>query len=411
MDLNKDRQIVRDLAGKYQQFANSDENIEKIALHKGVNDRKMIRPIVLINEFPVHEFNAEGEMDLHCENDSMKEIEYFFRLQLYRKKHFNEDTHIQQFYPIMKQGYFGYMEGLSIDEDLIRGPGYIAAHMYHDVLSTEEDLEKMHWVPGHYDREGTMKKYDFVADVIGDILPVKVQGHQMGLGLCMWDHIAQLRGVENLLTDLTDRPEFMHKIARKLTDGYIKTLEDGFKNNMYAVEVPDMHCTANYTNDLKPVENYDHIKPENIWGRGAAQIFGFVSPQMHYEFDIKYQLEALKDFGLVYYGCCEGLDNKLELFEEMHNLRKVSITPWANIDVAAEKCNTKYVMSIKPNPANAGPSFNEVTVRKELNEFISAAKKNNCSFELVLKDISTICYKPQNLTRWAEIAMQLVKEH
>ena len=405
--MSNDRQIVRDLACKYLHAANSDENIGKIALHKSVNDLKMTRPVVLVNELPLHEFNAEGEMDLHCEDALLREMELFFRTQLYRKKHFNEDTHMWQFYPVMKQGSFGRMEGLAINEDLIKGPGYISAHMYHDVLSTEEDLDKMHWVAGHYDREGTVKKYELVADAIGDILPVKIQGHQMGLGLCMWDDIAQLRGAENLLTDLADRPDFMHKIARKLTDGYIKTLEDGFKNNMYAVEFPDMHCTANYTNDLPPVEDYSSIKPENVWGRGAAQIFGFVSPEMHYEFDIKYQLEALKDFGLVYYGCCERLDDKIELFGEMKNLRKLSITPWVDIDAAAEKIGTKYVMSVKPNPANAGPSFSEEAVRSELAKILSAAKRYNCSVELVLKDVSTVCYKPQNLTRWTEIAMEM----
>jgi len=303
------------------------------------------------------------------------------------------------------------MEGLPVDEVLIEGPGYIAAHMYNDVLSTEEDLEKLYWVPGHYDSEATMKKYELVSDLIGDILPVKIQGHQMGLGLCIWDDIAQYRGVQNLLTDLADRPDFMHKIARKLTDGYIQTIRDGFKNNMYAIEFPDMHCTATYTNDLKPVLDQDHVKPENVWGRGTAQIFGDVSPAMHDEFDIKYQLEALEPFGLVYYGCCERLDNKIHLLKKMRNLRKISITPWSDIDIAAEKIGTDYVVSVKPNPANAGPSFNEDTVRSELKTIISAVKKHNCSFELVLKDISTVCYKPQNLTRWTQIAMEMVQNY
>jgi len=97
--------------------------------------------------------------------------------------------------------------------------------------------------------------------------------------------------------------------------------------------------------------------------------------------------------------------------KKMHNLRKVSITPWADINAAAEKMGTDYVMSVKPNPANAGPSFNEDTVRKELEPIIKAAKKNNCSFELVLKDISTVCYKPQNLTKWTQIAMEIVNDY
>ena len=72
--MSNDRKIVRELAGKYRQAAFSDENLSKIALHKGVNDLKMIRPIVLVNELPLHEFNAEGEMELHCKDDLMKEM-------------------------------------------------------------------------------------------------------------------------------------------------------------------------------------------------------------------------------------------------------------------------------------------------------------------------------------------------
>ena len=409
--MNKDRQIIRELAVRYLHASSSDENTSKVALHKGVNDRKMIRPIVLVNELPWHEFNSEGELDIHCEDPAMQEIEQFFRMQLFRKKHFNEDTHMWSFYPIMKQGSFGRMVGLTVDEERIDGPGYISAHMYKDVLSTEEDLEKLHWTPGHYDRDSTMKKYEFVADVMGDILPVKVQGHQIAMGHTLWDDVSQYRGVENLLTDLADRPEFMHKIARKLTDGFIKTVQDGIKNNMYSVAYPDLHCASDYTNDLPPVEDYDNIKAENIWGRGVAQIFGFVSPEMHDEFDTQYMVEALEPFGLVYYGCCERLDDKIHLLKKIKNLRKISITPWANVNVAAEKMGTEYVMSIKPNPANAGPSFSEDNVRKELEKFISAAKRHNCSFELVLKDISTVCYKPENLTRWTQIAMEMVKDY
>jgi len=406
-----DRKIVRDLAAKYFREANSDENRSKVALHKGVNDLKMIRPIVLVNELPLHEFNTEGELTLYCEDPLMREVEHFFRVQLYRKKHFNDDNHMYTYYPIMKQGSLAHMSGISIEEDRIESGGHVAAHMYKDVLSTEEELEKIYWKPGHYDRDSTMKRYELVADAIGDILPVKIQGYQMGMGLAVWDDVAQWRGAENLLKDLADRPEFMHQIARKLTDGYIKTIDDGIKNGMYAVEFPDMHCTANYTNDLKPVTDFDNIQPVNLWGRGVAQIFGFVSPQMHDEFDIQYQLEALKPFGLVYYGCCERLDNKIHLLEKMHNLRKISITPWADINAAAEKIGRKYVMSVKPNPANVGAGFNEENVRLELKPIIEAAKRNDCSFELVLKDISTVDNKPQNLTKWTEIAMEMVNDY
>jgi hypothetical protein len=140
----------------------------------------------------------------------------------------------------------------------------------------------------------------------------------------------------------------------------------------------------------------------------VAQIFGDVSPAMHEEFDTQYQIEATKDFGLVYYGCCERLDNKIHLLKKMKNLRKVSITPWSGVNVAAERMGKDYGMSVKMNPANVSAGFDEEVIKNEYRAIASAAKKNGCAFDIVLKDISTVENKPQNLIKWAEILMREV---
>ena len=51
-------------------------------------------------------------------------------------------------------------------------------------------------------------------------------------------------------------------------------------------------------------------------------------------------------------GCCEPLDRKMDIVEKIPNLRKVSITPWADVNVAAESIGKKYVLAAKPNPAS-----------------------------------------------------------
>jgi len=405
-----DRQIIRELAGRYYEAANGDKNRSRVALHKGVNDLRMIRPVVLINELPWHELNANGELSLICEDEKIRGMEYFFRTELFKQKYFPCDIHIRPYYPVMKQGEFGRMAGLEIDEKRIGDPagGHIAAHEYHDVLKTEDDLEQLRWVPGWYDREATAELFYFAAELIGDIMPVKICGHQVAMGHTLWDIVAQYRGVTNLLNDLIERPEFMHKIARKLTDGFILTVQDAVKNNLYAAEYPDLHCSPMYTNDLAPVIDHDSVKPENVWGRGVAQIFGAVSPEMHDEFDIKYQIEALEPFGLVYYGCCERLDNKIHLLRKMKNLRKISITPWSDIDAAAEAIGGDYAMCVKLNPAHVGAGFDEDVIRKEINTVMDAARRNGCAFDMVLKDISTVAGDPRHLIRWAEIATDAV---
>lgn len=45
----------------------------------------------------------------------------------------------------------------------------------------------------------------------------------------------------------------------------------------------------------------------------------------------------LEKFGLTYYGCCEPLHNKIEILQQVKNLRKISISPRADIKIAAKK--------------------------------------------------------------------------
>ena len=406
-----DKKIIRDLAGRYYNAAMSDRNTARVALHKGVNDLKMIRPVVLTNEYPWHELNIDGQLDLKCEDEKMRGIEFYFRSKLLEQKYFPCDNHLRPYYPVFKAGSFGRMQ-MEIDETQILNPdgGYISAHEYHDGLKTEDDLEKLKWIPGYYDHDATVKQMHFMSELLGDIMPVKIVGHQVGMGLTIWDDVAQYRGVTPLLNDLAERPGFMHKIARKLTDAYIKSVETATELNLLAQEYPDLHCSPAYSDDLAPVEDYDNVKPVNCWGRGVAQIFGHVSPAMHDEFDFKYMKEALAPFGLVYYGCCERLDNKIRLLKKIPNLRKISITPWSDINSAAEQIGRDYVMCVKPNPANVGANFDEEVIRAEFKAIFDAARKNGCVFDLVLKDISTVAKKPRNLIRWAEIAMETASD-
>lgn len=53
--MDNDRKILRELAGKYRLYAESEHNVQAAKLHKAGNDLHMIRPVVLIDELPWHE--------------------------------------------------------------------------------------------------------------------------------------------------------------------------------------------------------------------------------------------------------------------------------------------------------------------------------------------------------------------
>ena len=72
----------------------------------------------------------------------------------------------------------------------------------------------------------------------------------------------------------------------------------------------------------------------------------------------------------------------------------------------------KYVLSSKPNPSKVAVDFlDEDDRRKELSKILTASKRNNCHMDIVLKDISTINYNPENIIRWEKIAMEMVNNY
>jgi hypothetical protein len=133
-----------------------------------------------------------------------------------------------------------------------------------------------------------------------------------------------------------------------------------------------------------------------------AQIFSNVSPQMHNEFEIEYAMRWYENFGLAYYGCCEPLDTKMEIVRKLPNIRKVSMSPWSNMERGAEAIGSDYVFSGKPTPA-CFSSWDPDAAKKDIRSILDACIKNSCPVEILMKDISTVKYKPENLWEWAEI--------
>ena len=75
----------------------------------------------------------------------------------------------------------------------------------------------------------------------------------------------------------------------------------------------------------------------------------------------------------------------------------------------AEAMEGKFVYSNKPAPALvAAPSWNPEVVEDDLRTRLNAAQKYNCPVEFTLKDISTVCYEPQRLTRWSEVMRKVI---
>lgn len=407
-----DIKTLRYLAVEYLTVLHSADNFTAYTLQKSVNDKKMIRPVVLIDELPWHELNFDRSLTLLCEDTYLREIEQYLRRSLFQYKYFRADMILTPYIPIRKIIISSGI-GLEVDETTLmqENGNNIMAHEYNDILSTSEAIEKLHNDIITYDEKTTLKRYELVSNILGDILPVKLIGENYA-HITTWDEISKFRGVTPLLMDLIERPEFTHDMVSKLTGIFWNRMEQYEQLGLFEAEPSNLHCTCAASDDLPMPTDGSSRKLKNVWGRGAAQIFASVGNDMHEEFDIEYMKNAIGNCGLVYYGCCEPLDKKIDIVEKIPNLRKISITPWADVDVAAEAIGKKYVMASKPNPASVAVEKLDIEVlKKEITKILDACSRNSCNVELTLKDISTLNNNPQNIIEWEKTVMDIVKNY
>jgi hypothetical protein len=175
----------------------------------------------------------------------------------------------------------------------------------------------------------------------------------------------------------------------------------------------EVHCTVGCTDELPAGDFSGKVRRKDVWGRCAAQIFGSVSPAMHDEFDLAYNQQIFGECGLLYYGCCEPMDRKIDILKKrFKNLRKVSITPWADPARAAEAMGPDLVMAAKPNPAHvSSKTFNPAPVQLEMSGYLEACERHGTPCEFVLKDISTVANNPNTLTKWVETATKVIDRY
>jgi len=167
---------------------------------------------------------------------------------------------------------------------------------------------------------------------------------------------------------------------------------------------------AGFTDELpQPDYSPEHVRPIDQWGGATAQIFGEVSPEMHEEFALNYENEIMSKCGLNYYGCCEPLHSKMHLMAKVPRLRKVSISPWCEVEKAAANASDKYVFSHKPSPAiMAEDVYNPEGAEEDIRSRLRNSGDMPCEF--ILKDISTIRGDMDRVIAWCRMASRVVRE-
>ena len=407
-----DLDVIRELAARVAEIAALPVQEEKRDLWRRLNglDCANGRPMVMIDQVCWNEMNIDDELTLRCEDAECRQYEQELRRTLFQWNHFPVDRVVEPFIRVAKAvGNTGF--GIAIHEETaITDPqNDVIGHHYDNQFADDADLDKIRMPLVTHDEAETERRLAVAHELFDGLLEVQPTGP--GLYLSLWDPISMWMSVQDALLAMVDRPAFIHAMLERMTVGYLSMLDQ--LEELRCLPAPDVviHCTGAYTDEL-PAPGYDPDRPrtQDRWMFGLAQMLGSVSPAMYQEFEVAYTARIAERFGLVYYGCCEPLDTKMDQVRAVPNVRKVSMSPWVDVRRGAEEIAGQFVFSRKPNPAFlAKEAFDADEVRTDLEATKAACEANGCPLEFILKDLSTVRHDPQRLFDWARIAMEIAE--
>ena len=400
----QDCEVLRTLAARDLTYAQSEKNNEKRELWRALNDMRMEKPMVTIHQIPWHEMDVDGFLTCRVQDPYFREIEWNLRMEIYKWEHMPADMVLNPYIilprPITNTGF-----GLNVRKLDDKPDGFAISHLFKDQLAEMEDVQKIQTPVVTLDKAKAEEILDAAHNIFDGIAPVQWGGMMLHSGL--WDSITFWKGVESCYIDLLDQPELIHGILDRLTNVFIAQIDQINALGVYDVNSHLCHCSHTFS-DRTPGSNGDpnHATSYDGWTFSMAQLFTSVSPDINREFEVPYMSKIFSRFGAVYYGCCERLDDRLDVIDTMPNIRKISCSPWSDREHFAAVLPKKYIMSNKPNPSYLAGAFDEEVVRKDFRRTIAAAKANGLGLELLLKDISTVNNDPRRLWRWSQIAME-----
>jgi len=86
-------------------------------------------------------------------------------------------------------------------------------------------------------------------------------------------------------------------------------------------------------------------------------------------------------------------------------LRRISISPWADVATSAESLGRDFIFSWKPNPAVvAGETWDPAGVRAQIRSFLETTR--GCVVEMIMKDTHTCRHDPRRMWEWVQIARE-----
>jgi len=398
-----DRGILVPLAERVAEIAASPNIEETRRLWREHNRLGKTRPVVFCDpENGWNEIVTEAQM--RCQGKLARRWEMDLRKEVFWAEEMGDDKPLDPWFDVP---YTVSPDDWGLQTVYHRTAGLGSCVWDAPVKDYDEDLKKLHSPRFEVDWETTRGCLELAGEMFRGILPARFKGiWWWSLGVTM--PAVFLRGLDKILYDLVENPDGLKELLAIVSRGHLDKLDWLEANNLLSLNNDSTYVGSGGfgISDELPAGDFDgRVRCRDLWGFTESQETVGVSPRMYEEFVFPNEKPIMDRFGLGCYGCCEPLHSRWHVVRRHHNLRRVSCSPWADLEKMAEYLQDRYILSFKPNPAVlAVPEIDEAAIRQGLRRALEVTR--GCVVEVIMKDNHTLGGRPENAVRWCRIAKE-----
>lgn len=405
---DKEKELLRRLAAQVREISELPIMEERRRLWRLHNDLASERPMLLADpEGAWMELIPDSELE--CESPLLRWWEITLKKSIFNYEKIGDDDVVEPWFDIPWDVSIGEY-GVHVTK--IYGENRGSYTWKHPLENLDEDLQKLKYRDLQVNRELTHKKLGLAQDIFGDTLPTRIHG-KYWWSVGMTADIVHLVGLEDFMLYMYDNPEGVHRLMKWFRDEHLHCINWFERENLLQDTCANEYVGSGgiaYTTELpRRKDPAGAVMLSDIWGHSESQETVGLSPDMFKEFIFPYQKPLIEKFGLACYGCCEAIDQRMATVLEVDNIRRLSVSPWADEEKCAEMLGRNYVYSRKPNPAHICVGFDEDAVRASLEKTLTTAK--GCNLEFNMKDTHTLQNDRERPGRWVKIARELIDRH
>jgi len=396
----KEIAVLRELGERVAEIAARPIMQAKAKLWTAHNDLQTAEPVVFID--PENGWNECIKADvLKCEDPLARVWEMTLLKQIFWAEKMKDDKVIEAYFDV-PYSYTDTGWGLAITkiggED---GGSYIVKQAIEDY---EKEFEQLHHPELIINWEESERLMELAHQIFDGILKVRRKNiWWWTLGLC-WDYV-NIRGMEDFMCDFVAEPEWANRMLDLLCEGKLRMLDFLEENNLLAQNTEGSYVGSGgfgFTNQIPAIGAGATVTTQDMWGFCDSQETVSVNPDIYGEFILPRHQRILDRFALNCYGCCEPYNSRWKYVKQLPNLRRVSVSPWADWRTVPDLLGKDYIASVKPMPTPlASYHMNEDVVRRDCRKAAEETKGGICEF--IMKDNHTLGNNPHNAIRWVEI--------